>query len=57
MFVGLLPERQDAAENVPGPGQDCSGWPRDEPALRVSVAEGELWGLAGCALSQYFFRA
>lgn len=35
--VGLLPEWEDAPENVTGPGQDCTGWPRDESPFRVSV--------------------
>lgn len=34
--AGVLPERQDAAEDVSGPGQDRAGWPRDDPPLRVS---------------------
>lgn len=33
---GVLPEWQDAAQDVSGPGQDCAGWPRDDPPLWVS---------------------
>lgn len=36
-LAGLLPEWQDAPKNVPGTGQDCTGWPRDDPPLRVSI--------------------
>lgn len=34
--VGLLSEWEDALKNVPGLGQDCTGWPRNDPAVRVS---------------------
>lgn len=36
---GLLPEWPDAPEDVPGPGQDCSGWERDDPSVWVSGSE------------------
>lgn len=33
----LLPEWEDAPQNVPGPGQDRAGWSRYDPPLGVSV--------------------
>lgn len=39
LSAGLLPEWQNAPAHVSGPGQDCTGWQRDDQTLRVSVIE------------------
>jgi len=38
--AGLLPEREDAPQDVSGVGPDRTGRPGDDPSLRVSGPEG-----------------